>query len=199
MLVFGHVGITSIVARGIDLAFPAPGDESGKGFRGKLSKVVNAFRGPDGTIDYRMVIIGSMLPDIVDKPLFLLMNDSTYFSGRGFSHSLLFSILLLGSGLIFRKARLLVLWFGGLMHLVLDQIWQMQVTLFWPFKGWFIPYDSENWFENIWSGLIHNPDVYIPEVFGFLVVIYFTLKLVMQRGIYRFIVKGTISQEKRLV
>jgi inner membrane protein len=192
MLLFAHVGITAAVTKLIDTAFPVDAARSDNGVRQQISSAVNRFRDADGVIDYRMIIIGSMLPDIIDKPLALVMDNAVYFSGRGIFHSLLFNLLLLFGGIVFRKTWLRVLWFGSLMHLLLDSIWHAPVTLFWPFLGWFPPYDYDSWLGNIWEGLVTNPEVFIPEIAGFLVVAFIASRVIRGNGLMRLIKNGEI-------
>ncbi|MBN2240892.1 MAG: metal-dependent hydrolase [Dehalococcoidales bacterium] len=194
MLLFGHIGITAAVAKIGDTVFPAVTEENGKkGFRANGSAFVNRFRDASGYIDYRMVIIGSMLPDIIDKPLFLLFGNNGYFDGRGFSHSLFVQLLIISAGFLFKKTWLCLLAFGSLMHLVLDEIWHMPVTLFWPFMGWFTPRDPEGWLADIWNNLIHMPKAYIPEIIGIIICAWLGYRIVKGKGLKVFLRQGTID------
>ena len=90
-------------------------------------------------IDIRILLIGSLLPDIIDKPLGYLIFPETLANGRIFCHTFLFLFLVIAIGLYFhRKVKsnwLLVLSFGTFTHLVFDQIWLAPHTLFWPLYG----------------------------------------------------------------
>jgi membrane-bound metal-dependent hydrolase YbcI (DUF457 family) len=105
--------------------------------------------------DRRVIILaalGSVLPDLIDKPLgHILLNGSVDF-GRIYAHSGLFLIALLVAALAYRRRKgswiLLALAAGTLSHLVLDSMWQMPVTVFYPLLGDF--------------GLHHFPD-YVGE------------------------------------
>ncbi|MFP3975182.1 MAG: hypothetical protein ACLFVK_03050, partial [Dehalococcoidia bacterium] len=55
-------------------------------------------------IDYRIALIGSMLPDIIDKPLGIYIFTETFSNGRIYAHTLLFFLVLLLIGL-FRYIR----------------------------------------------------------------------------------------------
>lgn len=192
MLLFSHVGITTAVAKIVDIAFPADAANSDVGVRHKAASVVNRFRNTDGTIDYRMVIIGSMLPDIIDKPLALFINNPDYFSGRGIFHSLLFNLILLSGGILLKRAWLRVLWFGSLMHLLLDSIWNVPVTLFWPLMGWFPPRDYDTLLQQILKDLVSKPEVFIPEILGFFVVAFIAFRVIKTDGIKKFLKNGTV-------
>src|SRR3974390_1194429 len=78
--------------------------------------------------DYRVVMIGSMLPDIIDKPLGIYIFTQALDSGRIFCHTLLFvAVLALSSILLYcikKQTWLAFLAIGSFMHLILDQLWR---------------------------------------------------------------------------
>lgn len=194
MLLFGHVGITAAAASLTDAAFPPEAlYNSESGFKYQIALILSYFRDSTGHLDYRMIIIGSMLPDIIDKPLFLLFNESGLFTGRSHAHSLLFALLLLSGGLFSRKPWLLTLAVANVFHLFLDSIWNNPETLFWPFLGRFKPYGIEGWFSGIWYNLTHVPEIYIPEIIGLLVTGFLTYKIIKAGGINRFVRRGIIG------
>lgn len=79
MLLFGHIGITLGIAW----------------FAESKLKV---------KMDYKLIIIGSLLPDIIDKPAGMILLPLE--NGRVFGHTLLFILLLLIIGLKYRKSSL---------------------------------------------------------------------------------------------
>ena len=194
MLLLAHVGITSGAARLTDVAFPPDVlQNNGSGFRYRITSVFRNFRDTTGNLDYRMIIIGSMLPDIIDKPLLLLFSESGLFTGRSHAHTLLFAVLLLSAGILSRKSWLLTLALANISHLVLDSLWDNPKTLFWPFLGGFEPYEAEGWFSEIWYNMTHLPETYVPEVIGLIVTAFLVYKIVTARGISRFIRHGVID------
>jgi len=56
-------------------------------------------RGFSFQLDYRLLMLGSMLPDIIDKPLGLWLLVDVFSNGRIFAHSLLFTTLLVAAGI----------------------------------------------------------------------------------------------------
>ena len=91
-------------------------------------------------IDYRILAVGAMLPDIVDKPLSLIAVPGVLDGvTRNIGHTLLFSLLLLlvwrlNSG---RKLNfLLPLAIGSGLHLLFDGMFTIPSTLLSPFLGW---------------------------------------------------------------
>lgn len=85
----------------------------------------------DPAIDHRLVIVGALLPDLVD----------VWSGGRWLAHTVLFSIVLLtlvmlgtrGHRLL--RRRLLALPIGTFLHLVLDGMWTDKQVFWWPVYG----------------------------------------------------------------
>jgi membrane-bound metal-dependent hydrolase YbcI (DUF457 family) len=88
----------------------------------------------DPVIDYRVVLLGAVLPDVGDAP----------FAGTRLFHTLAFSVVLLGVVMVatrHRRAarrRWLFLPVGTFLHLVLDGMWTRTTTFWWPAFGWSI-------------------------------------------------------------
>jgi len=144
MLLFAHVGIALATARFI-------------------RRVSLAF-----------LALGSMLPDIIDKPLGLIVFGSPNM-GRTFAHTLLFLALLSFLCIYFQDIRLFSLAWGMLVHLSLDFMWNSPEILLWPLLG---PFPSApllgtlSYLEMLLSGL-KKPGVLIPEMAGLVYLIYF--------------------------
>jgi inner membrane protein len=84
--------------------------------------------------DYRVAALSALSPDLIDKPLSLLVfTDSK--TSQGLAHTLLVHLLV--SLIVFiwwRKGFVYALAFNG--HLLADRIWLYPRTLFFPFLGW---------------------------------------------------------------
>jgi inner membrane protein len=204
MLLFGHLGITlgaAIAAQGtkqylnrnstnIRMISKDKG-ESGVAPRHTKFSLNNITETLGKNIDIRFLLIGAILPDIIDKPLGLFNIGS----GRSISHTLLFFLIFTLAGLILYVARkwkrLLVLAAGILAHLILDSMWQNPHILFWPFYGsHFSTGNPSDWLGHWWSLLIGDPIVLICEITGFLVIVYFVYFLFKQRKLNTFIKDG---------
>jgi hypothetical protein len=89
--------------------------------------------------DYRFAALGALVPDLIDKPLERL-GIAGVPDGHTFAHTLLFTSVLIGSGMIVarkrRDTRLLLLGLGSLTHLLVDPVIIYPRTLLWPFFGW---------------------------------------------------------------
>ena len=144
-------------------------------------------------IDLRLLLIGSLLPDIIDKPVGWLFLSN----GRIFCHTFLFMVFVsLGGFYLYRRYRknwLLAVSFGTLMHLVLDQMWLHSRTLLWPLYGFtFEKIDPAHFVEDTLDGLRTNPAVYVPEIIGAGILICFVWMMVQRRMMFAFIRDGKV-------
>ncbi|MFC1918750.1 metal-dependent hydrolase [Chloroflexota bacterium] len=190
MLIFAHSGITLGAAA---LLTVKRGDKLTQ-FRNILSRWPVTL---GKTIDIRILLIGSLLPDIIDKPLGQYFLRNTFSNGRIFSHTLLFLLIISATGFYIykrhRKTWLLVLSFGTFMHLLLDQMWLNPRTLFWPIFGLaFDRADLTDWTRNILQSLFSKPEVYIPELIGLIILICFVFALFQRKNIWAFIKYGKV-------
>jgi hypothetical protein len=127
-----------------------------------------------GRADLAFLALGSMLPDIIDKPLGLVAFGSPNM-GRTIAHTLLFLLLLATLSFYTRDIRLISLSWGVLIHLALDHMWNSPVTLLWPLLGIFpeaVRLDTLSYLELIFSGL-RDPAILVPEMLGLSYLIYF--------------------------
>ena len=144
MLILGHVGCTLAATQFCEAAYKKA-----------------AGRGLDAAaklIDYRLLAIGAILPDIIDKPLSWFVLPEALDTSRLIAHTLLFPLLLLVVWRLFLGRRLnflLPLAIGSALHLLLDGMWGMPNTLLWPFMGWdFVYGDHSDLFSSLpipWS------------------------------------------------
>jgi hypothetical protein len=210
MLLFGHVGITLAVAalanRAID-SCSLPATRNRPRWSHEISSdgcLVEDHRSIPGAswvvalgrrIDIRVLLIGSLLPDIVDKPLGQVFFKETFSNGRIFCHSLLFLLLvgLLGLYLyrIHQRVSFLVLSFSVLTPLILDQMWRQPRTLLWPLFGFaFEKVELRGWLQGILHSMYADPGAYVPDAIGLMALSWFALALVRRRTVRVFITHG---------
>jgi hypothetical protein len=85
----------------------------------------------DTAIDYRLVLLGAVLPDLIDAP----------FGGARVMHSVTASVALLAIVMLATigrrplRRRLLALVIGVFLHLVVDGAWTDAKVFWWPFGG----------------------------------------------------------------
>ena len=210
MLLFGHVGIALASAalgyglrdklrRGIteggleEISLTRDSHSSNS----KPSSKTSLFRSLANRVDIRFLLVGSLLPDIIDKPIGVYFFRETFSNGRIFSHTLLFFVLITIVGFLINKYSGktwgLALSFGTLFHLILDEMWLTPQTLLWPLDGFgFDKYEIGNWVMNILHGLLEKPKLYVPEIIGFVVLVWFACDLLRRRAIIRFLRKGRV-------
>lgn len=198
MLVFAHTGIPLGVAwlsqKLLDRARPTTARaKSGLGVVTDSSDcpVDKGF----AWLDYRLLLLGSMLPDIIDKPVGVWLLRDTLSNGRVFGHTLLFALLLVAIGTYLysrhRRRGLLYISFGCIAHLCLDEMWLNLTTLLWPLYGSsFEKTDITHWLNKVLVSLGTEPSVYIPEIIGGLLLVALLTSAVRRHMLYRFITKG---------
>ena len=219
MLIFGHTGITLAAAVLLEgalakrHALPTRTDElTGQPQpSAKESLPQNYSRGAvswitslANRIDIRILLIGSLLPDIVDKAVGYFFFRDTFSNGQIFCHTLLFLIVITLGGLYLYWSRhrtwLLTLSFGTFTHLILDGMWLTPQTLLWPLYGFsFEKLGFIDWMlilVYIFEGLMsYNPEyvgVAVVEFVGVVIVVWFVWFLVRRRRLYTFIRNGRV-------
>ncbi len=200
MLLFAHLGITTGIVKICDIvagtAEPIGTEESDAANLKRLCLCsAHRIRGLLSAIDYRMVLLGSMLPDILDKPTWLFAFGDIFPTGRGYAHSFLFNLILLVCALVlFRhgKSWLLAISLSSFAHLLLDQMWNGPTVLWWPLRGPLPQVETAGWLSHIMQGLSTDPSVYIPEVVGLVILLSLSSRVVVMKDVMNFIRTGVI-------
>ena len=129
------------------------------------------------TRDCRALIycaIGSLLPDIIDKPVGHIILASLD-NGRIFFHSLSVCALVALLGVIllikWRHPGLLFVAAGMLSHQFADAMWNMPQSWYWPFLGSFPPKDFPVYFKNIFFIEFSSPSELLLLALGFIIVL----------------------------
>ena len=181
MFPFGHVGLTwggALLLVKASRRLPASGPR----------------RPTAGSLDYRLLILGSMLPDLIDKPLGVFLLRKQLSNGRIFAHSLLFTSLVGLASLALRgRARraLVPVTLGSAAHLVLDHMWTQTNVLLWPLRGWRPERrDVSHWLEQMLDVLVSDPYTYISEAAGAGAITAILTSLLKRRGLSEFIKSG---------
>ena len=206
MFVFAHLGITlgtavlvSGAVRGCAMLKQLPSASVSKNtIRNKkknFSEIIG-LKTLSEFLDIRLLMLGSLFPDIIDKPLeFLGFGD-----GRSITHTLIVSLIFLFAGLFItgyhKKTWLLAVAIGMVTHLVLDSMWSSPDTFFWPVYGWSFPSlpHSLGWLQISlwWSTLTTNMTVDITEGIGAFILIGLVMALAGPRKLKTFILEGKI-------
>lgn len=213
MLLFGHTGITLGVAallagltasrrstRNEDARVIAGGGQSSQataGLSDNKTHQVPWVKALADSADIRLLLVGSLLPDIIDKPVGQLFFRETFSNGRIFSHTLFFLALITLIGLYLYRYRsqtwLLVLSFGIFTHLIFDQMWRASHTLLWPIYGFaFEKVDLTGWVPNMLHALLTDLGVYLPELMGGAILVWLAQSLVRRRRVFAFLKYGRV-------
>lgn len=107
-------------------------------------------------------ILGSILPDIIDKPLGYLIFPQIG-DGRLIAHSLLgLIIIILITGLIFRSVLMAgAIGLGVMMHQILDGMWNIPVNWFYPILGPFPVFPQTDYFAWGFMRELTTPSEYL--------------------------------------
>ena len=189
MLVFGHVGITL----GIATLIAGAADHKQARDITKASWFTSLSR----YVDIRILLVGSLLPDIIDKPVGQYFFRETFSNGRIFSHTLLFLIILTAIGFYLFKRHhqvwMLTLAAGTFFHLILDSMFIVPVTFFWPVLGFtFEKEELTNWLINIFRELFSHAGNYTSELIGLAVSLWFGVVLVYRKNVSAFLKYGKV-------
>ena len=214
MLLFGHIGIalgaSALLTNAISgsrfykpdskkVTEPSSPSSQVNAAKGELiSSKASWFTSLGNRMDIRLLLLGSMLPDIIDKPMGIYFFREELSNGRIFTHTLLFLILTTIAGYyLYRrwgKTHLLAISLGIFTHLILDQMWLAPKTLFWPVLGpGFDRADVSGWISNILHALVTEPEMYVPELVGLIILAWFAVTLVRKRTILRFLKSGQVQ------
>jgi inner membrane protein len=128
-------------------------------------------------IDYRVVLLGAILPDLIDKPIGRIFFEKQFQNSRLFAHTLAFSVVLLLLIQLFLRGETARRWFilpiACVLHLVLDAMWSEPVTLFWPLFGTHFPrVPVENYWWEVLLRPFDHPWVLVQELVGLGLLLY---------------------------
>lgn len=200
----GHAGLSvaAAIAVGYALGFGRGGTNS-TGRRGSPPQGLGSTdsRGTQRlgdilrSIDARLVIIGSLAPDILDRPLGMwVLPESLDPTSRGFGHVLLVNVLLIVlSVVVLRWTGLrapLVFFLAAAGHMLLDRMWESLDTVLWPIRGTSFgaaEYDlSPSWLHWLQSGA----SSFVPEALGALVLVIVGVWLYRRRTLINWLRTG---------
>jgi membrane-bound metal-dependent hydrolase YbcI (DUF457 family) len=187
MFLLGHIGIT------VGIVYMLAWTVSKHGNNEKNTLFL-------GNIDFRFVIIASMLPDIIDKVVGLIILKEEISNGRIFTHSILvvgtitfymIAVYKVRSGHILKSLFYTVsVW----VHLLLDRMWEEPSTLLWPLFGTTFPrvdIDISDYLTILFS----EPYILSGEVLGGLIIVALMAKhrLCKKTNLYDFLKHGRIN------
>ncbi len=155
-------------------------------------------------LDYRLLAISALLPDLIDKPLALLVFTDTHTS-QLIAHSLFFNLgLLLLALLLWRRALPYTLAFNA--HLLGDSMWDHIQTFWWPLFGWstfweYKPMNTPGEMLNVYLDIIvRYPHVWVIELIALAVLFWFGYRYQLYRrpALKRFLLTGQLQLDPNL-
>jgi hypothetical protein len=136
-------------------------------------------------IDYRFVLIGAVLPDLLDGLLGLFFFEGP--SGRWIAHSLTAVIVVAVAIILLLKGETRLAWFGiavgWLLHLVGDGMWNAPRTFFWPAFG--TSFDATTREPYAWDLLAHpfsHLGTWGGELLGLAILVWFWVAFRLGEG-----------------
>lgn len=154
-------------------------------------------------IDYRVVILGSLLPDLIDKPLGRILIPRLETS-HVVGHTLLLSLTLLFGIQLFmrgdRARRWFVLPMAVMIHLALDGMWNEPRVLYWPLFGLqFPPFHVGSYWLFVLARL-REPITIVQELVGLGILLYMAWAYrLFDRDIFRrFMRDGLLTERVKL-
>lgn len=118
------------------------------------------------TVDFRLVLLGSIFPDLIDKPLGQILQ----LEARLWAHTLLFLAAILLLSRVPRMRWLGWIGFGVAVHLLVDLMWNQPNVALWPLYGWGFPPGDQS-FAGYLDVLLHDPYVQFGEITGSLILV----------------------------
>jgi membrane-bound metal-dependent hydrolase YbcI (DUF457 family) len=155
-------------------------------------------------IDYRVVLLGAILPDLIDKPIGRIFFEEQFQNARLFGHTLLVWLVVLLAILLGLRGeaarRWLVLPIAAMLHLVLDGMWDQPTTLFWPLFGTEFPkMPAANYWLEVLTRPFQQPLVGLGELVGLILLVYLGLAYQLHKAEPRrvFLKTGRLTEPRR--
>lgn len=125
----------------------------------------------DPKVDVRFLLLGAILPDLIDLPVGTLILADEYSTGELWFHSLLaatvyMTLVLFATRRGRRRRAWIALGVGWLFHLVLDGMWLDQEVFLWPFFGLDLPPGEAPYWPLAWERALEDPWRWVTEAAG---------------------------------
>lgn len=125
----------------------------------------------DPKVDVRFLLLGAILPDLIDLPIGTVFFADRYSTGELWAHSLIAPSLYIVIVLIAtRRGRERRAWMalgvGWMFHILLDGMWLEREVFLWPFFGWEIPPGEAPFWPLAWERALSDPWRWVKEAVG---------------------------------
>lgn len=157
----------------------------------------------DPRMDLRWVLLGSILPDLIDKPIGAVLFHDTFGTHRVFAHTILLPVVAMFATVIVtrrsttaRKAAIAVV-IGWFFHLVLDAAWLSPEGFLWPLFGLDFPRLAGSDLGTLLGDLVRSPWTWLGETLGAAYLVYLWRRHLAAPGdLARFRREGTIPMPR---
>jgi inner membrane protein len=148
-------------------------------------------------IDYRLILVGALIPDLIDKPLIFAVNPHFVNSSlRSVGHSVVGAVAMFAIVWVITKGwqRASTLSFGFALaaHLVVDRMWEMPEVLLWPTLGYVLP-EQNIPFSHWWRNHFERPPTTLIDLVGIALLVLVVGRVTVSRSTIRFLKTGQWS------
>ena len=138
----------------------------------------------DPKVDIRFLLLGAILPDLIDLPVGTILAADRYSTGELWFHSLLLptiymTVVVLTTRRGRRRRAWMALGIGWLLHLLLDGMWTSQEVFLWPFFGWEIPPGEAPFWSLAWERALNDPWRWVKSAIGLAYLVWLWMALGM--------------------
>lgn len=153
-------------------------------------------------IDYRVVAVASLLPDLVDKPIGRIFFRERFESGQIYGHTLLLNVALFCVLFFMRgraKRRFVLVPISSLLHLAEDGMWSQPRVFWWPLFGAEFPQQAVGGGPFAFLNPLNNPGAVWQEAVGLAVIIWLFAShgMVSRSGLRTFLRTGMLEAPRQ--
>ena len=129
-------------------------------------------------VDYRLVALAAVGPDLIDKPLAWAYFYKRYKAAVLFAHTLIAHLAVIVLT-VFRLPQMTIYTAAFVGHMALDRIWMFPNTFYWPFRGWRFHVWGKRGSEQekiglaYWFAFTRRPELWVWEVGGLIALAIF--------------------------
>ena len=116
-------------------------------------------------IDFRIIAVFAVLPDIFDKIIGNLIFGESLNNGRLFSHTLIFLAVFIIIFTMIMGSHWWIYSFPIITHQLFDTLWFDPYTWLWPMFGWSFEFKDVEVWEHWLTALLTNPYIIFTEIF----------------------------------
>lgn len=125
----------------------------------------------DPKVDVRFLLLGAVIPDLIDMPAGTLLLADRFSTGELWAHSLVAASAYMTAVLVLtrrgrRRRAWMALGVGWLFHLLLDGMWLNEEVFLWPFFGWDLPAGASPYWSLASERALSDPWRWAQEILG---------------------------------